>query len=74
MLPRLLPLAGDHGILGAALSGAGPAVLVVVGSEESLGPASRAIRNALEGMLQPRLVTCRFLAAGACKTFDSDQV
>ena len=35
LLPRLLPLAGEHGILGAALSGAGPSVLVIVGSEES---------------------------------------
>ena len=33
MLPRLLPLAGGDGILGAALSGAGPAVLVVVDAE-----------------------------------------
>ena len=31
----LLPLAGGHGILGAALSGAGPAVLVIVGDEQS---------------------------------------
>jgi homoserine kinase len=30
LLPRLLPLAGDLGILGVALSGAGPAVLLVI--------------------------------------------
>ncbi len=30
LLPLLLPLVGKHGILGAALSGAGPAVLVIV--------------------------------------------
>ena len=30
LLPLLLPLVGEHGILGAALSGAGPAVLVIV--------------------------------------------
>jgi homoserine kinase len=30
LLPRLLPLAGEQGILGVALSGAGPAVLLVV--------------------------------------------
>jgi homoserine kinase len=34
LLPRLLPLTGKHGILGAALSGAGPAMLVIVDSEE----------------------------------------
>ncbi|MGB6743219.1 MAG: homoserine kinase, partial [Terracidiphilus sp.] len=35
-LPLLLPLVGGHGILGAALSGAGPAVLVVVESDARL--------------------------------------
>ena len=39
LLPRLLPLAGEHGILGAALSGAGPSVLVIVGSEENVPEA-----------------------------------
>jgi homoserine kinase len=65
LLPPLLPLAGEHGILGAALSGAGPAVLVIVGGEESLAPASAAIHNALEGMPEPELVVCRFLPEGA---------
>lgn len=32
LLPKLLPFAGHHGILGVALSGAGPAVLLVVDS------------------------------------------
>ena len=36
LLPLLLPLVGEHGILGVALSGAGPAVLVIVDGEESL--------------------------------------
>jgi len=65
LLTRLLPLAGAHGILGAALSGAGPAVLVVVDSESSLGRASEAIRTAVEGLSQPVLLTCRFLPVGA---------
>jgi homoserine kinase len=30
LLPLLLPLAGESGVLGVALSGAGPGVLVVV--------------------------------------------
>jgi homoserine kinase len=64
LLPQLLPLAGSHGILGAALSGAGPAVLVVVESEESVAKASAAIREAVEGSPQPVLVVCRFLADG----------
>jgi homoserine kinase len=65
LLPPLLPLSGDFGILGVALSGAGPAVLVIVGSEDSLTQASAAIRIALEGMPEPELVVCRFELAGA---------
>jgi homoserine kinase len=68
MLPRLLPLAGDHGILGVALSGAGPAVLVVVGSEGDLSQASAAIRSALEGLPEPELLFCRFLTDGVSRT------
>jgi homoserine kinase len=68
MLPPLLALAGEHGIVGAALSGAGPAVLVVVGSENSLAQASDAIRNNLEGMAEPELVLCRFSPEGATET------
>jgi homoserine kinase len=65
LLPGLLPLAGNHGILGAALSGAGPAVLVVVDSEASVAQASTAIRTAVEGLSRPVLVVCRFLTDGA---------
>jgi homoserine kinase len=64
LLPRLLPLAGSHGILGAALSGAGPAVLVIVESEESLQRASAAIGSALAGLAAPALRVCRLLAEG----------
>ena len=45
LLPILLPLVGEHGILGVALSGAGPAVLVIVGGEESLADASKLVQN-----------------------------
>ncbi len=49
LLPPLLPLAGSHGILGAALSGAGPAVLVVVeGEGASRGPLLRFAVRSLE--------------------------
>ncbi|MGA2047812.1 MAG: homoserine kinase [Terracidiphilus sp.] len=65
LLPRLLPLAGEHGILGAALSGAGPAVLVIVESEVRLNEASVAILAAVEGMAEPVLRICRFWADGA---------
>jgi len=65
LLTRLLPLAGAHGILGAALSGAGPAVLVIVESEGRLEQASESIRAAVKGLRQPVLLTCRFLPVGA---------
>ena len=72
MLPRLLPLAGSYGILGAALSGAGPAVLMVVGGESDLEPASTAIHIALEGLPEPELHVCRFEPAGARQYFESN--
>jgi len=65
LLPRLLPLAGEHGILGAALSGAGPAVLVIVANEKDLDQATAAIRQALEGTAQPDLLACRLVPEGA---------
>jgi len=64
LLTRLLPLAGRNSILGVALSGAGPAVLVVVESESRLEGASETILAAVEGSPQPALRVCRFLAEG----------
>jgi homoserine kinase len=65
MLPRLLPLAGSHGILGVALSGAGPAVLVIVGGENDLADASASIRAALHGLSDPEFQVCSFENSGA---------
>lgn len=65
LLPVLLPLVGRDGILGAALSGAGPAVLAIVESEDSLDLASEAIRKALGGEQEAELVACRFVETGA---------
>jgi homoserine kinase len=64
LLPRLLPLAGEHGILGTALSGAGPSVLAIVDSEQSVAAASGAIREAARGLPEPELLVCRFETAG----------
>lgn len=72
-LPRLLPLAGSHGILGAALSGAGPSVLVIVGGEEDLQSATEAIRSALADICQPEILVCRFESFGASHLFDHSQ-
>jgi len=68
LLPRLLPLAGTNGILGAALSGAGPAVLAIVESERELDQASQAILRA-GADLQLRLLNCRFETTGANASF-----
>jgi homoserine kinase len=66
LLPPLLGLVGRHGILGSALSGAGPAVLVIVEGEKSLEPASDAIRKAAAQPVE--LLYCRFVSAGAAQT------
>jgi len=66
LLPKLLPLAGHSGILGVALSGAGPAVLAIVESEAAAESASPAIHAALEGMQRPELLVCRFQEEGTC--------
>jgi len=60
LLDPLLPLAGSHGVLGVALSGAGPAVLVVVDGEGSIQAASEAICEAVRGQEEPELLVCRF--------------
>jgi homoserine kinase len=65
LLEPLLPLAGVHGILGVALSGAGPAVLVIVRDEACLESAQSAILSALEGRSKPELKQSRFLPEGA---------
>jgi len=46
LLPRLLPLSGSPGILGVCLSGAGPAVLVLVESPDEVDAAEKRVRNA----------------------------
>lgn len=69
LLPRLLPLAGTSGILGAALSGAGPAMLVILEGEGSAPCASLAIRKAASGLPEPELKICRFESRGAADQF-----
>lgn len=45
LLPALLPLAGTPGILGVALSGAGPSVLLVLDTEASLDHADQQVHS-----------------------------
>jgi homoserine kinase len=65
LLPRLLPLAGKHGILGVALSGAGPSVLLVVDDQKNISAATAAITTTLDGMRPPEIKVCRFEFHGA---------
>jgi homoserine kinase len=49
LLPQLTPLAGANGVLGVALSGAGPAVLVLIDSEKTASGVEARIREILQG-------------------------
>lgn len=69
LLPVLLPLAGRSGILGAALSGAGPSVLLIVEGTEAFEAASEAIRTAVTGAAEVRILALEFEPCGASQTF-----
>jgi homoserine kinase len=58
LLEQLLPLAGRSGILGVALSGAGPAVVLLVARREEAPEAQRAIMRELEGSEPVELLLC----------------
>jgi homoserine kinase len=65
LLPRLLPLTGQNGILGAALSGAGPSVLLIVESELAVERALAAIHRGINDLLNIELRVSRLEARGA---------
>jgi homoserine kinase len=64
LLPLLLPLAGKDGILGVALSGAGPAVLLIIDSEDDLKTAASAIAKATENRVEAESISCLFSRLG----------
>jgi homoserine kinase len=49
LLARLLPLAGESGILGVALSGAGPSVLLIAAPDADTAALTALIRDAASG-------------------------
>jgi homoserine kinase len=72
LLLQLLPLAGTSGILGVALSGAGPAVLLLVAGRERVAEARNAVAEVLKDgeagevllcSVEPRPATCESVAA-----------
>jgi homoserine kinase len=67
LLTCLLPLAGSSGILGVSLSGAGPAVLVIVEGDAEIAVASKAILGATRNLGFSRLLSCSFEENGAIR-------
>lgn len=74
LLPLMLPLVGADGILGAALSGAGPAVLVIVESEGRLEEASGAIGRVLRSPQEAQLMVCRFGHSGMSQYVEAGKI
>jgi homoserine kinase len=72
LLPRLLPLAGQIGIMGAALSGAGPSVLLIVENEQCLDRTIASIRQAINDLREDvELHISRFESKGGRDSFRS---
>jgi len=64
LLPRLLPLAGRHGILGVALSGAGPSVLLVLSGDEVVAEARSAVCTVLGTECEAEILSTEFESRG----------
>ena len=66
LLPKLLPLAGQDGILGVALSGAGPSVLLILRSMDDFERANKAVEERLtSGAQLPSVILQTQIASGA---------
>jgi len=60
LLPKLLPLSGTEGILGVALSGAGPGVLVLIDSEQHSARIEALINRAVQQEIAAEVLRCNF--------------
>ena len=60
LLPKLLPLSGTEGILGVALSGAGPGVLVLIDSEQHSARIGALINRAVQQEIAAEVLRCNF--------------
>lgn len=64
LLPLLLPLAGEGPILGAALSGAGPAILLLLDGRDGVPEARKLVERAVAGRHSVELLDCAIEASG----------
>lgn len=60
LLPKLLPLSGTEGVLGVALSGAGPGVLVLIDSEQHSARIEALINRAVQQEIAAEVLRCNF--------------
>jgi len=58
LLPLLQPLAGESGVLGVALSGAGPSVLLVLGRDAVVEDVEKLVRGRIGGSQQVQTLLC----------------
>lgn len=65
LLPKLLPLAGDDGVLGVALSGAGPAVLLLLDEDSPMERIRARVVEALGCDAHSELIECGIEASPA---------
>jgi len=64
LLPLLLPLAGSHGILGVALSGAGPSVLLILDRNHLIADATAAVQDTLKSQPPVEILVTIFESEG----------
>jgi homoserine kinase len=69
LLPLLLPLAGSDGILGVALSGAGPSVLLILSGADKAELATSAVQRALADEPETEILLVSFAMEGGNATF-----
>jgi homoserine kinase len=60
LLPRLAPLAAQKGVLGVALSGAGPAVLMVLDTSADRTDLYQSVQKAVADVDKVEIVACKF--------------
>lgn len=65
LLPALLPLAGQHGVLSVTLSGAGPSVLLLLRAEVDPGRIIERIVGILSGSIPTEIVEATLCGDGA---------